>query len=268
MRHATARVSAALTATLIVSSSALAAPGLRLSWDHCSADGQVENKTFACDVNTGTEALVLSYESLLSRSDRVGVEMTLHLVSGLGPMPAWWQVFTAGTCRPAALTCSLLDPLAANCSNPWDSRNAAAAIADLVPDPFDPNVRRLRAIAAVPASEPFAVGPGIETFAIQLVIRNNATVGTGACAACVSPICIGFGAAKLVGSSGTDNVIMTAGGPNAGGGPANVTWQGAYTAGYTVGIDGPSYYEQFVCAPSGPDPVHASTWGAVKALYR
>jgi hypothetical protein len=262
MRQATARVIAALAASLLLSSSVLAAPGLRLSWDHCSADGVVSNKLFACNTNTGSEVLVLSFESPVASTDRQSIEMTLHITAWDGALPDWWRAFGPGSCRPTALTYSLLDPLAAACVNPWEGHNAAAAIADLVPLASNPSLWRLRVVAAVP--DQFQVSTGVETFAIALILRHVATVASGACAGCLKPVCIGFGAAKLVGPVGTTSFGIAAGGPNPGGGPSTVTWQGAYVAGYT----GTAGYSEMICAPSGPDPVHASTWGAVKALYR
>ena len=247
----------------LLASPVAAAPGLRLSWDHCFADGQVVNKSFACDTNSGSEVLDLSFESPVAASDRVGVELVLHLASPNGTLPVWWTIFGTGSCRSTALALALIDPNSIGCDQPMAALNGAGGVADLVPLGFPP-VWRLRAVAAVPSPSTFAVGPGTETFVLQLIVRNLRTVGSPSCAGCATPICIGFGSANVVGPTNINPILITAGGPNTGGGPANVTWQGAYTSDYTYS-GSPSF--DFSCAPSRPVAVRASTWGAIKAAY-
>ena len=249
----------------LLASPVAAAPGLRLSWDHCYGDGQVVNKSFACNTNAGSEVLDLSFESPIAAGDRVGVELTLHFASSDGTLPDWWHAFGTGGCRPTALAFTLIDPNSIACDQPIPELGGAGGIADLLPLQFSPAVWRLRAVAAVPSPSTIAVGPGTETFAMQLVLRNSKTVGTGACAGCGTPICIGFASANLVEATNTNPIFLTAGGPNEGGGPANVTWQGAYTGHYTS--NGSPFSADFSCLPSGPVPVRASTWGAIKAMY-
>lgn len=244
---------------------ALAAPGLRLSWDHCFADGQVVNKSFACGTNLGTEVLDLSFESPVAASDRIGVELTLHLASSDGTLPDWWHVNGVGACRSTALTFSIIDPGSVGCEQPIPALGGAGGVADLVPLSVTPAVWRLRAVVAVPSPTPFSVGPGTETFAMQLIVRNIRTVGTGSCAGCATPICIGFGSANVVELTSTNPIFITAGGPNTGGGPANVTWQGAYTSHYS--FFGSGVFADFSCAPTKPVAVRGSTWGALKAMY-
>jgi len=242
---------------------AFAAPGLRLSWDHCFADGQVVNKAFACGTNLGSEVLDLSFESPVAASDRDGVELTLHLVSSDGTLPDWWRASGVGACRSVALASAIIDPNSIDCDQPIPTLNGAGGIADLVQ--FTPTVWRLRAAVAVPPPSTFSVGPGTETFAMQLIVRNIRTVGTGSCAGCTTPICIGFGSANVVAAANTDPIFIVAGAPNTGGGPANVTWQGAYTSGYS--FPGAASSVDFGCAPSKPVAVRGSTWGALKAMY-
>ena len=256
----------AVLSIVVLPCTVLAAPGLHLSWDHCFADGQVANRSFACSTNGGGEVLDLSFESPVAASDRVGVEMVVHFTSSDGALPDWWRVSGTGSCRSGALAFALFDPNSIACDQPILGLNGAGGIADLLLVGLNPPVWRLRAVAAVPAGTPFAVGPGSDTFVMQLIVRNLKTVGSPSCAGCLTPICIGFGSANIVEATNTNPIFLTAGGPNTGGGPANVTWQGAYTSGYS--FTGSDLSLGFSCAPSRPVPVRATTWGAIKAVYR
>ena len=52
-----------VAAMLCVASSALAAPGLSLRWDHCSGEGNgANNKAFARASNVGSNLMVVSFE--------------------------------------------------------------------------------------------------------------------------------------------------------------------------------------------------------------
>jgi|SRR5580765_8771539 len=247
----------------LLATPAFAAPGLRLSWDHCFADGQVVNKAFACGTNLGSEVLDLSFESPVAASDRVGIELTVHLTSSDGTLPDWWRVNGAGGCRSMALGAAVIDPSSINCDQPIPALNGAGGVADMAQ--ITPTVWRVRAAVAVPAAAPFSVGPGTETLAIQLIVRNTRTVGSTACPGCTTPICIGFASANLVAAANADPILIVAGAPNTGGGPANVTWQGAYTTGYS--FLGTLFSLDFGCAPSKPVAIRGSTWGALKSMY-
>ena len=243
-----------------------AAPGLRLSWDHCYSDGQVVNKAFACNTNAGSDLLDLSFESPVAASDRIGIELTVHLTSSDGTLPAWWHVTGGGGCRTLSITQQLADANSLGCEQPLPDLGGAGGIAsDLSQLAISPTVWRLRAAEAVPPPNVFSVGPGRETLAMQMIIRHTRTVGSGACGGCLTPICIGFASANITEATNTSPILITAGGPNSGGGPANVTWQGAYTEHYTS--NAPAFAD-FSCLPTGPVPVRATTWGAIKSLYR
>jgi len=262
-----ARAALRLALAGLVAAPALAAPGLRLSWDHCYADGQVVNRSFACNTNTGSQVLDFSFESPVAASDRTGIELTVHFTSsdGSGTLPAWWQAASSPSCR-TGLQIAVADPGSIGCDQPIPALGGAGGLTTLAPLSVSPAVWRMLAAVAVPGPATFTVGPGTETFAMQLIVRNVRTVGTGACAGCSTPICIGFGMAKITESTGFSPITILAGGPNTGGGPANVTWQGAYTSHYA--FNGSGVFADFSCAPTLPVPVRASTWGALKALYR
>ena len=251
---------------LFATSPALAAPGPHLSWDHCWGDGQVVNKAFGCNTNLGVEALVLSFESPLASTDRVGLEVVLYIASSSASVPAWWLV-GSGACRSGALSITLTPDPASACAYPYADPYLGAVAA---PDVgfYGPNSMRLRALSAVQSATPFTVGPGIEDFAFRINLSHIHTLGTGACAGCDVPLCIGVGYVKVVGVIPGDDIALLAGSPNSGGGPANVTWQGAYTHDFTFTTLIQNGSAQLTCDPTGPVPALRSTWGAVKSLYR
>lgn len=255
--------SAALSSALV--SPALAAPGPHLSWSHCWADGQVSNRSFACDSNAGTDFLYVSYESpVATGADRVGVEMTLHLTAAGGVFPAWWEVAGGTQCRGTALTTAEVgDPVSA-CADPFQGVGAGGAAMQLGTE--GPGTARIRAVSAVPSGSEFALQTGTEYFAIRMAISHVKTTGTGACGGCSTPVCIGAGIITVVGITGSYDVQMTAGVTASS--DAYVGWQGAYTKSYQVSFEGTGYYANLQCEASAPQPTRRTTWAGVKAAWR
>lgn len=265
MRHFIAAPLACLT-LLFASTPALAAPGPHLSWDHCWGDGQVANKSFACDTNAGSEALVVSYESPVARSDRLGVEITLHIAATGLTLPAWWSVAGAGACRPGALTASVTGDPASACVDPYHGVSAGG-IASYDVGLLGPNTVRVRAFAAVPPTAPFEVGPGVEDFAMRLNLSHSLTAGASACGGCFVRLCLGVGIINLVSAVPSDKIQLL-GSSGGGGSPATVTWQGATVLSYVNVFEQTGIFSSLNCSPSPPDPTQRASWGAVKSLYR
>jgi hypothetical protein len=81
---------------LLLALPALASAGpLKLRWDNCWGDGGVMNKTFACDVNTGQNALVASLVPDGSLHDIEDMESRIDTIS---PVAAFRY---GGSARPA-----------------------------------------------------------------------------------------------------------------------------------------------------------------------
>ena len=245
---------------------ALAAPGARLSWDHCALGGRVSNKAFACGTNAGSEMLVLSYEPPVAKNDCVGIEVVMHILSSSGAMPDWWQLVTAG-CRASSMAFSLVPEDAGTCEFPY-GEITGGGIAGFTADHVGPGSWRLLALAAVPAAQPWAVLPGKEYLAFALKLNHLKTTGTGACSGCNTPVCIGIGSVRVVDINNQSNFELLANGPNPGGGEESVTWQGAYTHEYYAYRELGVVLATMTCDPDASSPVRASTWGAVKSLYR
>lgn len=265
MSHHIVRL-ASLFAALLLATPALAAPGLRLSWDHCALDGRVANKAFACDTNAGSELLVLSYEPPVAKNDCVGIEITMHIKSSSGVMPAWWQLQTGG-CHADALLHDLSVGAAGTCEYPFGP-SVAGGVAGYTADFLGPGSWRVRAVCAVPADQAFAIAPGSEYFAMAMTLRHTKTVGTGACDGCATPMCVGLGMMRIVDAQNVSNLDLVAGGGNLGGSEETVTWQGAYVREYTAIRERFTEYASMTCDPDDSVPALRSTWGSIKSLYR
>src|SRR5262245_31288330 len=92
-----------LAALLACSSRAHAAQGLGLRWDTCLIDGGVQNRSFACDVNTGLETLAGSFKLGADFGQVSGNEIVVEIASAGAALPAWWSFKNVGTCRQGAL---------------------------------------------------------------------------------------------------------------------------------------------------------------------
>lgn len=229
----------ALLAPTLLAPPAFAAPGPHLSWDRCWGDGQVANKTFACNVSSGSELLVLSYESPTPASDRSGVEIVMGLIPPVASYPAWWEVFGPGRCRLSALTTAFTGDPGSLCVDPYQGL-ALGGIGALRLDIPLPGRARLLMVVAVPPPALWTVGPGTENFLLRLQISHVGTTGAGACAGCGTPMNIILENLKLVGPAGSTDIVLTS---NVPGNAHHVTWQGL------------------------PTPTLRSSWGSVKALY-
>lgn len=89
---------------------AVSPPGVNLRWDNCYGDGDVWNKNFACDTNSGSERLVCSFELDQPIADVFSVETILSLSAASATLPAWWEYRTINTCRQTSLAVSLSAP--------------------------------------------------------------------------------------------------------------------------------------------------------------
>jgi len=245
----------------LTASAALAAPGVNLKWDACFGDGGATNKAFLCNTNNGTETLVAGFELGADLPQASGLEIVIDLATAASPLPAWWQFKNAGTCRSGSLNQSVNPPTTAlNCSD-WAGGTATGAVAAYQVGGYGPNTARILEVTAVPASSLVDLLGGQEYFALETLINNAKTVGTGACAGCTSPACIVCNSIKVATPpvSGQPSRDVTLSGPTDVSGTSNfTTWQG----GLGVIVTG---------KPSGCPAATATrnrTWSSVKTLYR
>lgn len=250
----------ALLAALLPASSAHAyryGPyGCNLRWDHCYGDGGVQNKTFACDTNSGSETLVASFVPAWDIVNVVGIEIEMDLASASATLPAWWSTFSAGTCRPTALAASPapVDPLVTNCPD-WGQGVQSGGIAAYQVGIYGANFARIKLGWAVPQDVVLSLAGRQEDFAYRLTISHVHTVGSGACADCTTPVCILLASVNMVTPIQANTRWLT--------GPANqvdsdfATWQGGGVPATRLGTGCPA-----------ATPTRQRTWGEVKSLYR
>jgi hypothetical protein len=248
-------------------------PGVNLRWDQCYGDGGVQYKQFACDTNTGSDQLVGSFELASGIPGVTGLEITMDIGSASAAFPAWWALVSAGSCRGAALSAnSSLSPAAVSCVD-WANGQEAGGIAAYNIYTVAANRARLIMGFAVAAANAPDLVPGQEYFAFNVLLRHTKTVGTGACAGCLEPMCIFFSGVNVV--PGTNPSIRLRYGANYSGSQW-VSWQQGYPLNIQHncgGMTGGGIFCQYLqttfdVVPYSPTSARGSTWGQVKALYR
>lgn len=244
-----------LLALSLVPARAHAAPGISLAWDHCLAQGTgVQNKMFACNVNSGSHVAVGTFELTHGMVDFVATEIVIQLAAADGTLPAWWQL-RSGDCRAGSLGVNnQANPDDVACPD-WSHGNKTVALAAYctfgdqcldLPPPLA-NQAQILLLEAVPGALREVLEGAQPYFSFDLVLNNRRTVGTGSCSGCDIPVCIGLNSIKVYAQDNTDTRFIS--NPSVPG--ANfVTWQGG----------GPG------CP--GATPTRNATWGAVKSMYR
>ena len=245
-----------VAATLCVASSAFAAPGLSLSWSACNGEGTgSHDRTFACNANTGSNLLVVSFELPAPLNTVSGNEIIIDFLSQVNPLPLWWDFKNTGSCRTLSLTFNTVADAANAVCVDWAmggstggvgayTTGTAASMGSI--DPALTNQHRRATIAlAVPPTALQDLVAGTEYFACNLAINNLKTVGT-TCTGCDQPICIVLNSVNCTTPVLANNVFI---GNASTPGSNIVTWQGV----------GPN---------CNAVPTKNRTWGEVKALYR
>ena len=235
---------------------ARAAQGISLAWNHCLSEGTgVQNKTFACDTNVGSNTLVGTFQLNTNMNQMIGAEIVLQLAMASVSLPAWWEFHNAGACRQTALSVnSLADPGDLTCPD-WSSSQMFVGIGaycgsagTCVDKPSAANTVRVKLVEAVAQQFATTLIGGQDYFAFNLVVQNTNTVGTGACAGCTVPACIVLNSINVEAMGNVEHrMLTTASSP----GGNYVTWQGG------GGSNCPA-----------ATPTRNATWGSVKSMYR
>ena len=232
-----------VAAMLLVASSAFAA-GVRLSWQTCGGDGLVQNRTFACTSNTGSNIVAASFIVDGTIAQVNGNELVVDLISQSAPaLPDWWKFINPGSCRLTSISIAAQD--GANCPDMFAGQ-ASMNIAAYQLDKVVTGSARILCVNAVAVDAIVTLDPGVEYGIAKWTITNTKTVGSPACAGCLTPVCIVFNSANITTEGGAADTKL---GQAANPGENTITWQG-------VGAD------------CNAVPVRNATWGAVKSLYR
>jgi hypothetical protein len=183
-----------------------------------------------------------------------GNEVVIDLISQDDPVPAWWDMKDAGTCRQASLGMNVVqDPADVVCSD-WASGQSTGGIGaynnTLDFTTFPPDIltrhRRLKMAIAVPLSALADLAADVEYFSCNVTIDHAKSVGAGACSGCTGQVCLVLQSVKVTTSSAANDVVVF-GGALAGSDMAH--WQGSSADCRIV-------------------PVRNRSWSQVKALYR
>jgi hypothetical protein len=236
---------------LALTASIASAAGVNLYWDDCAGGGGVSGKTFACTSNVGQQDLYLSVDPPPGVVNTNGHNQIVDLQSASTPLPAWWDFKNTGTCRINSLLASGDFTVGTSggigCVDPW-SGTGNAGIAAYTKN-FESNPARARIIGSIAYSGPsVSMAPGTEYYSIRMRINNVKTVGTGACAGCLDPVCLVLNQVRIAQPAPDPTFAIE--------NPAlnnYATWQGG-----AVGGNG--------CP--GVVPTQNQSWGRVKSLYR
>jgi hypothetical protein len=174
-------------------------------------------------------------------TDVVANEMVLDLQTSGGTLAPWWDF---QVCRAGQLV-AVFRNAGTSCFD-WPGTAAVSGNLTSTAGFGGPDRERLKLIAAFTSGSPQTVNAGDETVSFTLTINNGATVGTGACAGCLSPTCIVLNSIIVNESPARPVPVQLSN-------PQNfnfVTW--------------------FAGAPNcpGATPTHQSSWGSVKSMYR
>ncbi|NOT34063.1 MAG: hypothetical protein HOP12_07825 [Candidatus Eisenbacteria bacterium] len=236
-----------LTSALLLMGASIAsaaAPGANLGWTNCGLTATSSNIALACDDNTLTRNLIVSFRVPNAVSDFVGVSTVIDVAVAGGALPAYWQL-GAGQCREGSVALGTVGTLG-GCTNTYSGANQAGGYV------FDssqgPNRIRFRADWVRDTGGALVANTLYSGLVLGISTVGAFDEGFGSCAGCSTPACFvlnGFEAFSLLGGS-------------LGNYGADVrNW-----ATYQGGIPGPGGE----CP--GVTPTRSNTWGGVKALYR
>src|ERR1043166_1801338 len=242
---------------LAISLSTASAAGLNLHWDNCVAGGGVQNESFACDDDFAAFELVAQFQMPSALNGVTGIEYVLDLAAAGPTLPPWWH-FRFDECRPNQLVVNTAAPIGVGCPD-WAGGKASGGVNPLyVPGLLGPNTARIVGASEVSASNARDLTSlTANYFLANLLILTDNTTTSGssgvACPGCDVPVCIVFNRCLVATPNTLGLVINAAQTP----GSNFVTWQGG---------QGVSTFLGSGCPAATPTP--ASTWGALKSLYR
>lgn len=225
--------------------------GANLAWSACLPEGGTANKDFACNSNTGTNALYGSFVLAADQPLCTGIEATVEISASADSLPSWWQLFNVGTCRRTSIATSFdfsSDPSTA-CTDMWQGTGVGGIgsyhtywTTPPVPSGHA-NQASIRFGAAVPVDSPLQLTAGVEYYAFKLMVNNAKTNGSGSCSGCSTPVCILLSNLNVVQSDDQHEALTVAQTSN------RVTWQGATNC-------------------PGAMTQQTSTWGQIRSILR
>ena len=241
------------------------AGSLAMRWNDCYGGTGVQSRNFACDTNSGVEALVISVYMPVAVPQLNGADADIQIVTTGGAMPSWWQYQTGG-CRaasPAQITGSFTPPAGySGCTDYWGA-NAAGGLAFNYPNGGLNTNARARFVCSTVGTR--SVPAGSVIFIGQVVFTHQRTVGTGSCAGCPTGTCIGLARVGLTQPPGVGDFQTRT--PIPGTDSDVVGWQmSGVSMTYVNFNQGNTLTRTFTGCTSATDAARP-TWGAIKRLY-
>ena len=127
---------------------------MNFAWDECITANSPVNKSYACDSNSGLNALlVASFIAPDSLRAYVGCQLDIDLVSIEPTVPNWWSV-GPGQCRDRGLiVLDIANFASSTCVNPYAGAVTASGLGITVGGVpwFSPNIARIRTAYALTA---------------------------------------------------------------------------------------------------------------------
>jgi len=236
------------------------ASGINVAWNDCPAAGGTENVLFNCNVNTGNNALVVSFVPPFDLTDVLALQANVEIIneptfsicdpippggpSCYPPLPSFWDMQTGG-CRSSGIFASVnfqSPPYDAGvCQDMWQGQGVSGSAYQV--NVGGSNWNRFQVVAAVPAGIPVSASASAESYAFIVMINHVKSTGTGACEGCCTPVTLVCDYLQLQYNAGADQVTLTQ--------PESRNWA-TWNTGNTACIT----------------PTRNRTWGGVKALYR
>jgi hypothetical protein len=236
---------------LVCSAQPLRAAGVNFSWDACTSEGGVQNKTFACDTNTGTRIMYGSFVLAADQQNFVGVEIKVDISAQADSLPSWWQFYNSGACRATALSVAFdfsSDP-ATSCTDPWIGQGVGGLGAYhtfwTTPQVSSGNRNEAQVViaAAVPSTIPQQLTAGAEYYCFKLMLASTRTTGANACGGCTTPVCVALSEVNAVQNDGNHEALTQ---PVA---ASILTWQSAESC-------------------PGANAAQNITWGQIRSVLR
>ncbi len=242
-----------MVAAMLLAASSAVAGGVNLAWTRCFGEGSgTANRAFACNTNTGTHTLVNSFILNADLVEVSGIELVMDFLSQASPLPEWWNMREATSCRPISLNATASANLADVVCVDWAQGQAVGGIGSYntelgsIDGGLATQHRRLKAVFSVPVAARQNLVANTEYFSCNVNINSFKTVGSPACAGCSEPVCVVLNSINVATATAANNIFL---GNASAAGSNIVTWQGV-----------------------GPNcllvPTRNTTWGAVKSLYR
>lgn len=249
---------AALAAALALSASAArAGEGLFLRWNDCANGAGLSSLNGGCTLNTGDQRLYCAFTLAQPLDEVLGIEAVVDLQAAATTLPDWWHLEPADIglglpqgCRYGNLLASQDFTGETGCSDLWLNRGAAIIQGYTPGEPRGSSSQaRIKAVATLPGPFVSSLDATHMYYGLKLVIQNGNTVSFGACAGCLTHVCLVLNSIwvrRTLGAPGGDQLLVNPGplGSNW------ATWQGS---------------SNLDCQAV---PVRRATWGQIKSLYR